>query len=389
VTNPIATATDPASTPVLRARFQLRRRLAGAVLLASALLGVLVTPAYGQDAQSPTSGQAKLSVVGSDSVEVHLSSGGQRQHGTMSILVANTGDASTTVHAAAFLGNRARGRICNVDQVDVTMPGTPTVAAHRVTELAMGFSLRAGCAGSAGTVVVSGDPGVDATTVGFTLSRQIDDTDLWNPLMGAAIATLLTELALFAYLSRRGPHRFHWVSGQVAVGPAWSFKDSWLTNVAAVGALLGTVLGAGDFLTDLIPGTSTTRLVGLSLIAGGMVTLAPVVYAAFSTWCVLPDTQGHDKLQAVGTGIGMWAAAGATLGGVYVELATIGFLTDAADATVGAKRLVYVLLLAGAVVVALYAIRWTDGVTNGAARTQPDPDSPPQFQPVLLNSTGL
>ena len=119
-----------------------------------------------------------------------------------------------------------------------------------------------------------------------------------------------------------------------------------------------------------------------------MVTLAPVVYAAFSQWCVLGPS-GDDKLQAVGTGVGMWAAAGATLGGVYLELATMVFLTIRADASLGAKWLICVLLFGAAAVVALYTIRWTDGVTNGAARTQPAPGAPPVFQPVALSSTGL
>ncbi len=383
---------DSDSTPKRGLRFvRMTRAVADVSLLvgfAVAAFVVLTVPAYGQSGQSPTGGQAKLAIVGGDAVTVHLSSGGDNQHGKMSILVANTGDASTAVHVTAFLGNRARGRICDVNQVDVAMPDT-TVAAHSVTQVPMQLSLRSGCAGSAGTVVVSGDTGVDATTVGFVLSREINDTDLWRPLLGAVIAAVVTEVGLFAYLSRRTPQRFGWVTGQVAVGPVWSFKDSWLTNVAAVGALLGTVLGSGTFLSELIPGTSTTKLAGLSLIAGGMVTLAPVVYAAFSRWSMLPDGQGHDKLQSVGTGVGMWAAAGATLGGVYLELATVGFLTDAADASLGAKRLVYALLGAGALIVALYAIRWTDGVTNGAARTQPDPDAPPTFAPVLLSSTGL
>ena len=238
-----------------------------------------------------------------------------------------------------------------------------------------------------GTVVLAGDAGVDPATVGFVLSRQLPDTDLWKPFLGAFVAAMVTEAALFAYLSRRRPKRLGWFKAEVAVGPTWSFKDSWLTNVAAVGALLGTILGAGDFLKDLIPGTSTVRLTAVSIIAGGMVTLAPVVYAAFSKWKSTDDGHGGTRLDAVGRGSGLWAAAGATVGGVFLELATIGYIADLSDASRGVKGFVYALLVIGALVVALYAILFTDGVVNGAR--EPAEGAAPTYTPVKIASAGL
>jgi hypothetical protein len=64
------------------------------------------------------------------------------------------------------------------------------------------------------------------------------------------------------------------------VDATWSFRDSWVTNLSAVGAIVGTVLGASGLLSDALPGLSTGIFLGFNALYGLLVALAPVVYEA-------------------------------------------------------------------------------------------------------------
>jgi hypothetical protein len=61
--------------------------------------------------------------------------------------------------------------------------------------------------------------------------------------------------------------------------PKWSF-DSWVTNVTAAGALLGTVLGAGFFPASPVLLT-TGQFAGLHVLSGALILVGPLLYQAF------------------------------------------------------------------------------------------------------------
>jgi len=306
---------------------------------------------------------AVLTVVNSDKGTVHLKqAGNDLQSGTLQFLVVNTGDRPTPLRFTAFLGNATRGRRCGGPLA--LNPSASNVGAHSVRAESVTVSLRAGCAGSAASIVVQGDSDVNPATGQFSLSRDLPSSWIWWPIVGALAALLLTFGALgFGLAKRVTTSQFReWLQDGELLGPAWSFKDSWLTNVAAAGAVLTTILGTSGFLDQVLPGTPTGQFVGLSLVGGAAVAVAPLVYLAWSKWDISSD--GKSALESRGSVLGLVLATGVTLFGVFLELGTIGLLVNAADGALPAKAACYLLLIGAAWVVARYAVRSTLGTVK-------------------------
>jgi hypothetical protein len=59
---------------------------------------------------------------------------------------------------------------------------------------------------------------------------------------------------------------------------AWTWGDSWVTNITAVGTLVGTVLTASSGVASLLPGVDQGRFSLLLAIAGGISIIAPLVF---------------------------------------------------------------------------------------------------------------
>jgi hypothetical protein len=60
---------------------------------------------------------------------------------------------------------------------------------------------------------------------------------------------------------------------------AWTWGDSWVTNITAVGTIIGTVLTASSGVAALLPGVDQGRFSLLLAIAGGVSVIAPLVFA--------------------------------------------------------------------------------------------------------------
>ena len=60
---------------------------------------------------------------------------------------------------------------------------------------------------------------------------------------------------------------------------AWTWGDSWVTNITAVGALIGTVLTASSGVAALLPGVDQGRFSLLLAMAGGVSVIAPLIFA--------------------------------------------------------------------------------------------------------------
>ncbi len=60
---------------------------------------------------------------------------------------------------------------------------------------------------------------------------------------------------------------------------AWTWGDSWVTNITAVGTLIGTVLTASSGVASLLPGVDQGRFSLLLAMAGGVSIIAPLVFA--------------------------------------------------------------------------------------------------------------
>ena len=162
----------------------------------------------------------------------------------------------------------------------------------------------------------------------------------------------------------------------VATGSSWSFSSSWLTNVTALGAVLGTVLGATGFLADVLPGTDTGRFTGLSVLFGAFVIAAPIIYTAASKWTFVSSPGGNPNPNPNGNGSaagtlvstgrvwGVIAAAAVTLAGVVGELGTLVTLTNTTQGDEAAKDFVFAMLAAAAVITVCYSVAFVWGVSK-------------------------
>jgi hypothetical protein len=208
-------------------------------------------------------------------------------------------------------------------------------------------------------VIKDGDRSGPALTLPFQV-RELIPGQIFR-LVGtwSAVAALL--IALYAWLSLRiwrpGDPKIDppgW-STDVYPGPTWTFKDSWASSVTTAGAVLGTVLAASGFLTDVLPGLSTGLFVGVSLGYGLLALLAPVIYTAL-----------HKQSKPI---FGAVLVAGAiTIWAVVGELVTIAQL-------IGRGGIPFEYGFVGAIVGLLFLARYAR--TSIALVVVPPPKTPP------------
>jgi hypothetical protein len=123
----------------------------------------------------------------------------------------------------------------------------------------------------------------------------------------------------------------------------WSFKDSWATNVTALGAAFGSVISATGTVTSVFPGVPLYRFSILSALCAGTATIAPLVAGLSSK-----ETTGGTEIS-----LARWSllcAGGLTLlalGGELTSLAMLAWyssaVTWARGTLIGATGLIGVL----------------------------------------------
>jgi hypothetical protein len=168
---------------------------------------------------------------------------------------------------------------------------------------------------------------------GFNLTYTV----IW----GFCAAALLVGVTwLIATIRVRKADRMRLWSA-VAAGTPWSAKGSWVTNLAAVSAVLTaafTKLGTGS--SPLVPPTAAAAITILSVGFAGMAALAPVVYAACRR------QPGPAQPGDQGTVCGYLLAAFATLFAVSGEIAVfVMFIAKAMPAGPGRGTLVVFLVV--------------------------------------------
>ena len=143
-----------------------------------------------------------------------------------------------------------------------------------------------------------------------------------------------------------------WVSGSVYAGPAWTLKDSWVTNIGAVGAILGTVVtGSGAALKTVILPTPAAGVTLLLIVFGGAAAVAPVVYGATAK----VETQGITDTK--GSVWGLLLAGAASIFAVIGEMATLGLLVWSIADSTATKWAILIALGLGGAAVGLYSVR--------------------------------
>jgi hypothetical protein len=210
--------------------------------------------------------------------------------------------------------------------------------------------------------------------------------NLWvPPVFGAGLAAVVVVLAgIFAWGMSDWPRFGWWLKGSVYAGSAWTAKDSWVTNIGAVGAILGAVASNAALKSVVIQAAAGADVTILFIVFGGAAAVAPVVYGATAK----VESQGTDG--ATGSVWGLLLAGAASLFAVLGEMAAMGLLAwSVSDSTV-AKWAIVVGLGLGAAAVGVYSLRsLTFFATLPAprARQQPAGTIAPIRQSLLGNKT--
>lgn len=327
--------------------------------------------AHAQD--EPAEPKAVLAFAGSASPVLFLHASDDAERATSHVLLINSGDAAAEGVSFRLYVDSGSERTAyssetvSLDDGSEEFDGTLEPAA--TTALQLEFSLPEGSIPRSAVLEVSADqPEVTApVAIALTLQRVVEREWFWFPLGFGFLAGLL----VIAITARKIPNPegdtnlpTSWWKVPVYTESAYNTKDSWATNITAIGALLGTILGATGFLAEAVPWVSTGRFTGLSLLFGGAVLLAPLLYVAFGTRM---DIGGR---KTFGTRFGLLLAGVVTLTAVIGGLASLAILVVFSDAPPVETILYYSLLLGAAVGVSIYSVRnlrWT------SSQKRPDP----------------
>jgi len=132
-----------------------------------------------------------------------------------------------------------------------------------------------------------------------------------------------------AAVADRKAKRVHWGlefwRTPLFAGAAWSFGDSWATSVTPLTALAGGVLTASGAVAGLVPGVDLTRFGLLMALAGGLTTLAPLLFGALNS--LFPERRaGGPAPQGEVIAASLWVMLLASCLTVFAIGAEIGFV---------------------------------------------------------------
>jgi hypothetical protein len=227
-----------------------------------------------------------------------------------------------------------------------------TLPAHRVTSITLKVTV--GHSAVDGHVLVQPSGGTPAITA-FETARRPETRWLWLPIAGSAFAFFLVVLAWVVPRGSRGR-----LFDSLGVAADWKF-DSWASNLTALGAVAGTVLGLSGFLDDVLHGVVVTRFVGLDALFLALVAAAPLVFAAGAK---------RRAKRRVGTIAGFLLASWLTLTAAFGELIVLGLMLYMARGDAGTWFIASLLMVA-ALVLVVYGWRSIgDTVTHRRSHTR-------------------
>jgi hypothetical protein len=150
--------------------------------------------------------------------------------------------------------------------------------------------------------------------VKFSVDRVVPAVILAKSIwVSFIIACLLLLFVHLVFVFRGRVNRPGWNTELSGASATWSFKESWASNLTALGATLGTILGATGFISEVLPGVSLGGFVGINVLFGFMILLAPVAFVALSS---------SEK----GTYGGLFSSAALTISASLGELSIVGTL---------------------------------------------------------------
>jgi len=177
---------------------------------------------------------------------------------------------------------------------------------------------------------------------------------LWIPPAAGAAASAAVVLVAALTADRKTLRPVAWLGSSVRAGAAWSASDSWVTNIAGTGAVLGAVVSSLSALAAVIGAASVVGVVILFVVFGGAAAFAPLVYAITADRS--PDGS-VDPQQLTGRVWGFLLAGATSLLAVMGEIATIALVFWQASSSVPDRVVILAVLCAGALAVAVYSAR--------------------------------
>ncbi len=226
----------------------------------------------------------KLTQVAADTwtTTVYLDTGALCLGTTDFDLLTGTPDTDTRDTAPQYVG----GLAC----------GAKAAAAHPVTEVVLSFTPAPPLSSIPESATLAVTPPLAALDLGappleLTLSvrRAVSAFQYaWIPVLcGVALAAALVGITMLVGVPRPNGRRVHmhrvafWRMPLYA-SSAWTFGDSWATNITAVGAVVGTVLTASGTVGELLPGLELGRFSLLIALAGGITVVAPMLFGVLN-----------------------------------------------------------------------------------------------------------
>jgi hypothetical protein len=168
-------------------------------------------------------------------------------------------------------------------------------AAHPITEVKLTFTPSPALSSVPQSATLALTPaqaalaqGVIPLDITLTLQRQVSAWQyVWIPVFcGVGLAVLLIGLTWGFGVPWPGagtePRRFWGIP--LYASSAWTFRDSWATNITAAGALAGTALTSTGSITEVLPGLELGRFSLAIAIAGGVTVIAPLFFGLLNYW---------------------------------------------------------------------------------------------------------
>jgi hypothetical protein len=216
------------------------------------------------------------------------------------------------------------------------------------------------------------DPAGGVATTQITLQKLLPSVDGlpfgWVVVAAGGFALLFLLLAL-ALEAGRNDGRHVALSAPVYASASWTFKDSWATNITAVGALVGTFLAASSSVASMFPGVPLYRFSIANATCGAIVIVVPLIVAVCGaltpTDPVLKPPTGNVVVSSLGA---VLVGATLTMFAVGAELTLFGILIDVSAATGGWTVAFLILVAVAALVVLTYALLTTQRLNVASAK---------------------
>lgn len=217
------------------------------------------------------------------------------------VLTEQSGTWSTTIYLnAATVCSLSFSLVMSRPDDEVAGKPTPTphcgprsaspASGESATSVLLDFGSLPGVP-QAATLVVTPSGGAAPLDITLTVDRQVTAWQyVWIPVIcGCGLGALLILLTrLFGMRRHRGRRPGFWRTPLYAAA-AWTFSDSWATNITAIATVLTAGLATTSGVSALLPGVELGRFSLLIAFAGGITVVAPLVFGTLNSWLQAVD----------------------------------------------------------------------------------------------------